>query len=152
MTKPKRRINAEGLELIKRFEGRSLKAYQDPIGIWTIGYGHIKGVKQGDVISVEQADQFLTEDLEEAEGWVNFVVEVPVNYNEFSALVSFTYNVGPGNLVKSTLLKLLNGDATRAVVAEQFLRWNKAGGKVLPGLTRRRAAERVLFLKPVGDT
>lgn len=149
MTKSKRKINQEGLDLIKQFEGRSLKAYQDSVGVWTIGYGHTNNVKKGDIITPEQADKFLKEDLEEAESWVNFAVTVPINDNEFAALVSFTFNLGCNNLIKSTLLRLLNGDATREVVAEQFLRWNKAGGKVLPGLTRRRQAEKTLFLKPV---
>lgn len=152
MSKTKRKINQAGLELIKNFEGRMLRAYQDSVGVWTIGYGHTKGVKKGDVISSEQAEEFLKADLAEAEEWVNFAVTVPITDNEFAALVSFTFNLGYGNLVKSTLLRLLNGDATRTVVADQFLRWNKAGGKVLPGLTRRRKAEKKLFLTPVGGS
>lgn len=148
----KRKINTLGLDLIKQFEGRSLRAYQDSVGVWTVGYGSTNNVKPGDVIGVDEAEERLKSDVSEAEGWVNFAVSAPVNENEFSALVSFTFNLGYGNLVKSTLLRLLNGDATKSTVAEQFLRWNKAGGKILPGLTRRRQAEKDLFLKPVEET
>lgn len=142
-------LNQAGINLIKEFEGCRLKAYKDPVGIPTIGYGRIKGVKMGDVITQEQADNYLVEEIaaEYAPG-VERLVKVAINDNQFAALVSFAYNVGVGALGKSTLLRKLNtGDYAGA--ANQFLVWNKAGGKALAGLTRRRGAERDLFLKPV---
>lgn len=135
-------------ELIKSFEGLELEAYLCPANIWTIGYGHTGDVKEGDTITKAEADELLEKDLEKFRGGVNRCVKVPVNENQFGALVSFAYNVGIGSLQSSTLLKLLNaGDYDAA--ADQFPRWNKSGGKVLTGLTRRREAERAVFLTPV---
>lgn len=143
-----RTINEEGLKLIKEFEGLRLEAYLDVVGIPTIGYGSTHGVKLGDKITEEEAESLLKEDLKIYEDVVERLVKVPLTDNQFSALVSFTYNLGQGNLASSTLLKLLNkGEYTQA--ADQFLRWNKAGGKVYKGLTRRREAERELFLRQV---
>ena len=140
-----RQINSIGLRLIKSFEGLRLKAYQDAVRVWTIGYGTTRGVKPGMVITEAQAEQLLREDVRNFEQAVNSAVKAPINDNQFSALVSFSYNVGAGALRSSTLLKLLNqGDYLGA--ANQFPRWNKAGGRVLAGLTRRRNAERALFL------
>lgn len=140
------RTGARGLDLIKSFEGLRLSAYRDSVGIWTIGYGHTKGVKPGDTITVEQANDFLREDLRDAERAVNDLTFLNLTQNQFDALVSFTFNLGRGNLQASTLLRRVNeGDFEGA--AEEFLRWTKAGGKVLPGLVRRREAERALFLK-----
>lgn len=141
------KISKNGINLIKEFESLKLKAYPDP-GTggkpWTIGYGHTKGVKLGDVISKQQAEQYLRDDLNEFESGVSRLVTVQINQNQFDALVSFAFNVGLGALEKSTLLRLLNaGDYAGA--AEQFPRWNKAAGKVLNGLIRRRAAEQALF-------
>lgn len=145
-----RRINKAGLDLIKSFEGLRLKAYKDAVGIWTIGYGHIKTATPGMSISEPEAEALLRGDLEEAQGAVTRLVKVPLNDNEYAALVSFVFNLGAGSLSRSTLLKKLNaGD--RAGAAQQFLVWNKAGGKVLAGLTRRREAERDLFLKGVAQ-
>ncbi|MEG4044479.1 lysozyme [Microcoleus sp. Pol17_C1] len=138
-------INQDGLDLIKSFEGLYLDAYLDPVDIWTIGYGHIQGVYEGMTITEVQAEELLRKDLAEFEGYVSKAVQVSINDNQFSALVSFTFNLGAGSLFESTLLKLLNqGDFHGA--ADQFPRWNKAGGQELPGLTRRRNAERALFL------
>lgn len=135
-------------ELIKSFEGLELEAYLCPADIWTIGYGHTGDVKEGDTITKAEADDLLDKDLEKFRSGVNRCVKVPLNENQFGALVSFAYNVGIGSLQSSTLLKLLNaGDYDAA--ADQFPRWNKSGGKVLTGLTRRREAERAVFLTPV---
>ena len=135
-------------ELIKSFEGLELEAYLCPADIWTIGYGHTGDVKEGDTITKAEAEDLLDKDLEKFRSGVNRCVKVPLNENQFGALVSFAYNVGIGSLQSSTLLKLLNaGDYDAA--ADQFPRWNKSGGKVLTGLTRRREAERAVFLTPV---
>ena len=145
------KINHEGLELIKAFEGLMLEAYVDPVGIWTIGYGHIRGVQPGDRITAEEAETLLVNELQEYEHGVERLVRVPLNENEFSALVSFAYNVGVGALGSSTALRRLNaGD--RLGAADALTWWNKGRVSgdlvVLPGLTRRRAAEKALFLKP----
>jgi len=132
--------NDAGLKLIESFEGLRLKAYQDSVGVWTIGYGHTKGVKQGQVITQQQAQAFLQQDLAVAEAAVNRL-GLGLTDNQFAALVSFTFNLGAGNLTK--LLK--NG---LAAVADRILLFDHAGGKALPGLTRRRKAERALFLTP----
>jgi len=140
-----KRTNQNGLLLIKSFEGLKLNAYKDPVGIWTIGYGTTRGVKPGMRISESRAIELLQEDLARFEKSIHEAVKVPVNDNQFSALASFTYNVGPGAFRSSTLLKLLNGGNIRGA-ADQLPRWNKAKGRVLAGLTRRRNAERLLFL------
>ncbi|PUA41447.1 muraminidase [Pseudomonas protegens] len=140
------RTSQRGLNLIKSFEGLRLQAYQDAVGVWTIGYGTTRGVKSGMSISKEQAERMLQNDIARFEPEIDRLVKVPLSQNQWDALMSFTYNLGPTNLGSSTLLRLLNaGDY--AAAADQFLRWNKAGGRVLPGLTRRRAAERELFLE-----
>ena len=138
------KTSLEGIDLIKHFEGCELEAYKCPAGVWTIGYGHIKGVQQGDVITEQQADDMLVEELEEYESYIHNLVSCPLNQNQFDALVSWVYNLGSSNLQASTLLKVLNAGDYAGVPA-QMLRWNKAGGKVLEGLTRRRQAEADLF-------
>ena len=140
-------ISETGIQLIKKFEGCSLKAYKCPAGIWTIGYGHTSGVKEGQTITKKEAEAYLKQDLTTFETFVSNLVTVAINQNQFDALVSFCYNLGPGNLRSSTLLKRINaGDFNGA--AEQFDRWVYAGGKKLPGLVKRRAAEKALFLQP----
>lgn len=135
-----------GLTLIRQFEGLRLSAYQDAVSVWTIGYGTTRGVKQGQVITKAEAEALLRADVQRFEVEVSQLVKVPVSQNQWDALISFTYNLGAANLESSTLLRLLNtGDYAGA--AEQFPRWNKAGGKVLKGLVSRRAAERALFLE-----
>lgn len=142
------RTSQRGLSLIKSFEGLRLLAYEDAVGIWTIGYGTTRGVTAGMSISQEQAEWMLHNDVLRFEPEVERLVQVPLNANQWDALISFTYNLGAGNLASSTLLRLLNaGDYAGA--ADQFPRWIKAGGQVLNGLVRRREAERVLFLQGV---
>ena len=133
-----------GIDLIKHFEGCELTAYKCPAGVWTIGYGHIKGVSEGMTITQEQAEQMLLDELVEYENYINELVSVDLSQNQFDALVSWVYNLGPSNLRSSTLLKVLNSGDYNGVSA-QIMRWNKAGGKVLEGLTRRREAEARLF-------
>ncbi len=138
------KTSEEGVELIKHFEGCHLKAYLCPANVWTIGYGHTRGVLPDDEIDQEAAERLLKEDLEEFEGYVRELVEYELAQNQFDALVAWTYNLGPTNLRSSTLLKRLNeGDFDDA--PHQIRRWNKAGGQVLDGLIRRREAEALLF-------
>jgi lysozyme len=134
-------------DIEKEFESCKLIAYPDP-GTggepWTIGYGHTGGVKQGDTITQEQADAFLLADLKSAIDAVESGVTSALTDNEESALVDLVFNIGAGNFQHSTLLRLLNaGDYAGA--SEEFQKWNHAGGKVLAGLTKRRAAEASLF-------
>ncbi len=139
------KVSNNGINLVKRFEGLELKAYRDSVGILTIGYGHTHAVKAGDIITGEQADAFLREDLQVAELTVNTNVKVKLTQGQFDALVSFVFNLGSGNFVKSTLIKKLNvGDYAGA--ADEFGKWVNAGGKKFPGLVKRRAAEREVFL------
>ena len=132
--------NQAGLTLIESFEGLRLNSYQDSVGVWTIGYGHTLGVKPGQTITQQQAQAFLQQDLAVAEGAVNRLA-LTLTDNEFAALVSFTFNLGAGNLNK--LMK--NG---LAAVPDRILLFDHAGGRQLPGLTRRRQAERALYLTP----
>jgi lysozyme len=163
-----RDINKAGLELIKSFEGIpdgdpttvKIDPYLDPVGIWTIGWGHaislggrfLRGKENRKAardlyrggITLEQAEQLLRADLLDACRDVAAVVKVPLSDNQFAALVSFAFNCGCTNLAKSTLLRKLN-QRDYAGAAAEFTRWNKSAGKVLAGLTRRRAAEAALF-------
>ena len=140
----------KGIALIKEFEGCKLTAYQDSVGVWTIGYGWTqpvdgKPIRAGMTIKQETAERLLKTGLVSYESDVSRLVKVGLTQGQFDALVSFTYNLGARSLSTSTLLRKLNaGDYAGA--ADEFLRWNKAGGKVLNGLTRRREAERDLFL------
>ncbi|WP_431608531.1 lysozyme [Enterobacter hormaechei] len=140
----------KGIALIKEFEGCKLTAYQDSVGVWTIGYGWTqlvdgKTIRAGMAIKQETAERLLKTGLVNYESDVSRLVKVGLTQGQFDALVSFTYNLGARSLSTSTLLRKLNaGDYAGA--ADEFLRWNKAGGKVLNGLTRRREAERALFL------
>lgn len=140
-------ISNKGISLIESFEGLRLAKYLDVVGKPTIGYGHLILPSESfpAPITEAQAEALLLKDLGISESGVSKSVKVPLNQNQFDALVSFTFNLGVGNLQSSTLLKKLNaGDYAGA--ADEFLRWNKAGGKEVAGLTRRRAAERSLFL------
>jgi len=134
-----------GIELIKKFEGKRQVAYQDEAGVWTIGYGHTKDVYKGQLIIESRADKMLAEDLKVYEGIVNEQVKVPLNQNQFDALVSWTFNLGEKNLKKSTMLKKLNEGDFDSVPTE-MKRWNIVAGKVSKGLINRREAEVSLFL------
>lgn len=144
------RISDKGISLIKQFEGLRLTAYQDSVGVWTIGYGWTqpvdgKPIRPGMTIKEETAERLLRTGLVGYESDVSKLVKVKLTQGQFDALVSFAYNLGARALSTSTLLQKLNaGDYAGA--ADEFPRWNKAGGKVLAGLTRRREAERALFL------
>lgn len=138
------RTSRTGIALIKSFESLRLEAYRCPAGTWTIGYGHTAGVRRGDRIDAQKAEQLLTEDLRKFEEVVNR--ECPhVNQNQFDALVSFTFNVGTGNFQKSTLLKCVKANQQNVNIRYEFSRWNKANGTVLAGLIRRRKAEADLY-------
>lgn len=137
-------ISDEGLNLIKRFEGLRLESYKDAVGVWTIGYGHTNGVTGGMKISQAQADELLRADVSGAENAVNkYHAIYNFNLNQYSALVSFTYNCGVGNLKK-----LVNGGLrTKEQISDALLLYCKAGGKELKGLKVRRKAEQDLFNK-----
>jgi len=137
-------ISAEGMALIKKFEGCELEAYLDAVNIPTIAFGRIKNVRMGDSCTKEQAEAWLEEEIQEYEGYINDMVEVELEQYQFDALCAWVYNLGPTNLRESTLLKVLNEKKYDEVPA-QIRRWNKAGGDVLGGLTRRREAESLLF-------
>ena len=140
----KMKISEEGKALIKKFEGCELEAYQCPAGKWTIGYGHTKGVQEGDTWSQHHAESMLDLELEEYEGYINDLVDVELEQHQFDALVAWVYNLGAGNLISSTLLINLNA-GHYADIPHEIQRWNKAGGEVLEGLVRRRKAEALLF-------
>ncbi|WP_416187225.1 lysozyme [Hafnia paralvei] len=143
-------ISGNGINLIKQFEGCRLTAYQDSVGVWTIGYGWTqpvdgKPVGKGISITQQKADDLLKQGVVQYEAGVHGLVTVQLNQNQYDALVDFAYNLGVNALKGSTLLKKLNaGDYAGA--ANEFTKWNKAGGKELAGLTRRREAEKSLFL------
>lgn len=131
-------------DFVKQFEGRELKAYRCSAGVWTIGYGHTKGVQEGDEISASEAEQLLVEDLTAISDDLNCLVNVGVTEGQYIALLSLAFNVGAAAVKKSTLLFHLNhGRYDEA--AEEFDKWIYAGGKSSEGLKRRRAAERKLF-------
>ena len=138
------KISQEGLSLIKKFEGCRLEAYYCSGGVLTIGYGHTGGVKESDTITQEEAEKLLRADVFKFAEYVEDNVMVELDQGQFDALVAWTFNLGPGNLRESTMLKKLN-EADYASVPSEMKRWNKAGGKTLDGLIRRRNAEALLF-------
>jgi len=145
------KTSPDGLKLIKDFEGKRLQAYLCPAGVWTIGYGHTDAagppkVVPGMVITAREADEILSRDIRKYERAVNEAVTVYLSQNQFDALVSFCYNVGTGAFRKSTLVRKLNRGDYGSVPGE-LMKWNKAGGKELAGLTRRRRAEAALWRK-----
>lgn len=145
------KISNVGINLISSFEDTRLKAYDDGVGVWTIGIGTTvypsgNKVKQGDTCTLDQAKSYFKQDLAKFEKTVNDSVKVSLSQNQFDALVSLAYNIGSSAFKDSTLLKKLNKIDYQGA-ADQFPLWNKAKGKILNGLTRRRAAERALFLK-----
>lgn len=125
---------------IKKFEGLSLKSYKDSAGVWTIGYGHTRGVKPGQVITEKQAESLLRGDLLGSEKYVNGL-GLSFSQGQFDALVDFVYNLGTGSLGRSTLLKKICAKAPTSEIQNEFKRWVYAGGKKLPGLVKRRAWE-----------
>jgi len=146
-----RKINKDGLALIKQWEGLRLAAYKDAAGVWTIGYGHTRAAGHpiphaGMTISETEAESLLASDLRQYERAVQEAVHVPLHDNQFAALVSFCYNVGPGAFAQSTLCKKLNQGDYDAVPLE-LAKWTRAGGKKLKGLVNRRAAEAGLWVK-----
>jgi len=138
------KIGEKGLDVIKHFEQLYLEAYLCPANVWTIGWGSTKNVHAGMKITEEEAVARLKEDLKDAEGAVNRYVKVNINQNQYDSIVSWTFNLGSGNLNSSTMLKRINGNEWDDV-PNQIKRWNKAGGKVLKGLVRRRNAEALLW-------
>lgn len=140
------KITNAGLDIIKKYEGCRLEAYKCPAGVWTIGYGHTKGVKPGMKITVAKADEYLKSDCKASENAVNkYQKKYNFNQNQFDALVSFTFNCGAGNL--KTLLD--NGNRDIDTISKKIPLYNKAAGKELSGLTKRRNSEKALFDKKV---
>lgn len=142
------KLSQRGIDLIKQFEGYSSKAYPDPAtgGVpWTIGYGTTRGVKPGMVITAEQAEKMLRDDVAKFESGVSSLITAPTTQGQFDAMVSLAYNIGLGNFGKSTLLKKHNARCYTCA-AGQFRVWNRANGKVMNGLTKRRAAEREVYM------
>lgn len=138
------KIGFKGLNLIKDSEGFEANAYKCPAGVWTIGYGHTRGVTPDMTITMVEAEALLRQDVKWAENVVNEYVSVPLNQNQFDALVSFVFNVGEGNFKDSSLLTELN-KGNYKIVPDKLSEWVHGGGKVLPGLVTRRKAEGVLF-------
>lgn len=134
-------------EIIKKFEGLKLKAYQDSAGVWTIGYGETKNVSPGMQISIDQADKYLKARLSVLEEEIQTLVKVPLNNNQLSALESFCYNLGIGAFAGSTMLRLINKEDFKGAVAE-FHKWIYVKGKIIQGLVNRRDAEKKLFSTP----
>ncbi len=154
------KTSANGINLIIGCEDLRLKTYLDPLGIPTIGYGHTgPDVHTGQSITKLQAEQLLQKDLATAEGYINAAVKVPLNQNQFDALVSIVFNVGHGSSKKDGIIQLANGKPSTllrmlnlgnfALAADEFSKWVYGGGLKLPGLVSRRAKERALFLTPV---
>ena len=154
------KISKEGINLIKHFEGCRLTSYRDSVGVLTIGFGHTKGVKEGMIITESKAEELLKDDLFYFELRVLQLVKIPMTQNQFDALVSFTFNVGEGNFAKSNLLKRMNkvvyyNNRALESIADEFLKWNKARNpktkklEPLAGLTKRRHAERLMFINPI---
>lgn len=138
-------VSSDGLDLIRSYESLRLKAYlPTPNDVWTLGYGHTKGVKEGDTCTEEQALEWLREDCSDAEKCIETHVHVPLAQNEFDALVSLIFNIGCGAFRASTMLRLLNARDYEGC-RDQFQRWNRQAGKELAGLTRRRAQESRMF-------
>jgi lysozyme len=144
------KTNQQGIKLLHDFEGLKLNAYLCPAKVWTIGYGNTRyedgtPVKSGDVITKERAESLFLRILDTFERGVLSRVRSTLNANQFSALVCLSYNIGLGNFGNSTLLRLVNANPNNPEIRAQFLRWNKAGGREMQGLTRRRIAESNLY-------
>lgn len=151
------KISEAGLNLIKEFEGYHAKlpmgdcrAYRCPAGVWTIGWGCTENVKPGMIWTKKEAEEALLKEISKHETAVELMVKAPITQNMFDALVSFSYNCGSGALRKSTIMKRLN-EKHYTAAAKAFSMWVKGGGRVLPGLVKRRAMEAALFLKPTKE-
>lgn len=148
-------INKATVDLVKEFEGFEARAYKCPAGVWTIGYGTTAAAGVGIVpvdgmtISKAKAEGYLQAGLSKFANAISLEISAPINENEYGAFVSLAYNVGPDAFKKSSALRHFNA-GKKAAAADAILLWNKAGGKISAGLVRRRAAERALFLTPVG--
>lgn len=145
-------ISNEGLELIKKFEGCKLTAYQDIVGVWTIGYGntlHTSGeqVKKGEKITQQQADELLKQTVRGYAIGITKSLKKALKQNQFDSLVSLAYNVGLNAVKRSNLLKMVNNNPEDKTIAEEWLKWNKAGGKVVEGLIKRRTDEAKNYFK-----
>ena len=143
-------VNKAGKDLIKRFEGCKLKAYKCPAGLWTISWGltfYPDGtkVKEGDVITQQQAEDYFNAIVDDFAKKVDALIKSNVSENNFSALVSFAYNVGMGNFQRSTLLRKVNANPKDKTILDEFKKWTRANGEVLKGLVRRRDAEAKLY-------
>jgi lysozyme len=139
------KCNAAGRDLIKKYESLRLDVYRDVVGLLTVGYGHRTDLSIGTHITEDSANKLFDSDIAKFEAAVSDMLESEITSNQFSAIVSLAYNVGAAKIAKSTLIRKLNsGDIEGA--AEEFLRWDKAGSRAVAGLTRRRKAERLLFL------
>lgn len=137
-------ISKEGVDLVKKFEGCRLEAYQCAAGVWTCGYGSTRGVQKGDVWTQEKAETMLIDELEEYGSYVSDMVQVPLHQCQYDSLTSWTFNLGPTNLQSSSLLRVIN-ERKYEEVPYQIKRWNKVSGQVNDGLIRRREAEALLF-------
>lgn len=148
-----RTVNQDTINLLHSFEGLKLNAYLCPARVWTIGYGNTRyengqPVRQGDVITRQRANELFANIVNrEFVPGVARLVKAPLNDNQFGALVSFAYNIGTGALGRSTLLQMVNANPNDPAIRNEFLKWNRAGGRVLNGLTRRREAEANLYFK-----
>ena len=143
-------VNKAGKDLIKRFEGCKLKAYKCPAGLWTISWGltfYPDGtkVKEGDVITQQQAEDYFNAIVDDFAKKVDALIKSNVSENNFSALVSFAYNVGMGNFQRSTLLRKVNANPKDTIIRAEFMKWTRANNVVLKGLVRRREAEAKLY-------
>ena len=144
-------INERGIQIVKSFEGISLKPYLCPANVWTVGYGATRSSTGGPIdldmepITEAEAETLLIRDLESSEGWVSRLIKTALTENQYSALTSFTFNVGCSALMRSTLRMKLNRREVQNA-ADEFPKWRIAGGRILAGLVRRRAAEQALFL------
>lgn len=148
------KLNKNGIDLMHEFEGCNLHAYLCPAKVWTIGYGNTyyesgRSVKEGDWIDQERANSLFITIAEEFATRVRSLLKTTLNENQFSSLVSFAYNLGIANLNSSTLLKKVNANKNDPTIFAEFLKWNKAGGKVLNGLTKRRQSEANLYYKAI---
>jgi lysozyme len=144
------KLNKLGIDLMHFFEGCKLEAYQCSAKVWTIGWGNTfyengTPVRQGDKITQDRANSLFVFVANKFADEIKKLIKTNLSENQFSALVCFAYNVGTGNLAKSTLLKKVNANPNDPSISNEFLRWNKAGGKELLGLTRRRTAESKLY-------